>query len=631
MASKWTKLSIEELEKEVRHHNALYFVKQKPEISDEQYDKLVKELQKRRPDSPVLEEVGSDLTSTFQKVEHAIPILSLDKCYDNETLKSWAAKFEGGIVASPKIDGMAVSLIYDSNGKLVRAATRGDGHKGENITTNAMEVDGISEMIDLHDVEVRGEVFMPLPVFDNYRQTFKNPRNLAAGAIKQKNPRKTKEYSLSFLAYDLLGSGASTEMEKHKLLKKSFTTVDRIKVDRNDLQSAFNHFLEKRDRDKFETDGVVYKADRVDEQERLSSTASHPRFAIAYKFQGDSGETTLVDVEWSVSRTGAITPVAIVEPVTLSGAMVTRASLHNVNMMEQLGLSKGARVVMMRRGGVIPNLERVVKKGKAAFKVPSVCPSCGAPTERHDDFLYCTNSDSCVTSKVRELIHFIQTIECDGFGDKLVAQLYKNGLVTDASEFYMLTKEDLLGLERMGDTLAEKLLRNIESRRELDLDVFLRSLGIRELGQHVAKILASYGSLDYVLELKEEELAGIHTIGEVIAKYVVEGLKEKRSLITKLKKQVTVRKGIAKKKGALSGKSFLFTGVLLSMSRKDAQSMVEHEGGESAQGVTKDLDYLVVGDGGRAGSKLDKANKLQDEGGKVKVLSEKEFLKMVGK
>lgn len=628
--AEWTKMSVAELERAVHHHNKLYFVDRAPEISDQEFDRLVQELKKRKPDSKVLGEIGSDLSATGVKVRHEVPMLSLDKCYDDTTLEDWAAKFEGGIVASPKIDGLAVSLLYGSDGGLVRAATRGNGIEGEEITQNAKEVKGIPRKVAEANIEVRGEIYMPLSVFKRYSEQFANPRNLAAGAVKQKDPARTADYGLSFFAYDVLGSDVETEAEKRALLKKDkFPMVESRDVGRSSLREAFDYFSEKSSGYDYETDGVVYKVDRVDEQQRMGSTAHHPRFAIAYKFQGDAEETRLVDIEWSVSRTGAITPVAIVEPVVLSGATVTRASLHNVGMMEKLGVSKGATVLMMRRGGVIPNLERVVKKGKAPFKVPKVCPSCGSPTERHDDFLYCTNSESCVTSKVRELIHFIQTVECDGFGDKLVAQLYENGLVTDASEFYSLTKEDLLGLERMGDTLAEKLLRNIDSRRELDLDVFLRSLGIRELGKHVAKILAGYGSLEKVLELKEEELAGIHTIGEVIAKYVVEGLKEKRPLIDKLKKHVKIRKGAVKKKGALAGKSFLFTGTLLAMGRKDAQRMVEDEGGESAQGVTKDLDYLVVGDGGGAGSKLDKAKKLKDKGGKVEVISESEFLKMV--
>lgn len=631
MSTRWSKMSVTELEREVRRHNELYFVDNAPVITDEEFDLLVEELKRRKPNSPALREIGSDLTHAGAKVVHDVPMLSLDKCYEDATMESWVAKFEGGIVASPKIDGVAVSIRYGVDGKLLQAATRGNGVEGEDVTANAKFVKAIPGEVSRGGIEVRGEIFMPLTVFKKYKEQFANPRNLAAGAIKQKDPLKTGAYDLSFFAYDLLGSSAKTETEKRGMLaQERFPVVEWMEASRSNLREPFERYQELRDELDYETDGVVYKADRVDEQERLGSTAHHPRYAIAYKFQGDSEITKLVDVEWSVSRTGAITPVAIVDPVVLSGATVTRASLHNVGMIEKLGVTKGAKVLMMRRGGVIPNLEEVLERSGATIKVPKRCPSCGAPTERHDDFLYCTNSKSCVRSKVGELEHFIKTIECDGFGEKLIAQLYENGLVTDPAEFYELERDQLLRLERMGETLATKLLANIADRRELELDVFLRSLGIREVGKHVSKILAGFGTLKKVRALTEEELAGIHTIGEVIAKHVVEGLKAKKSLIEKLLKHVDVKDAPVKRmEGPLAGKSVLFTGALESMGRKQAQKLVEDAGGSTAQGVTKDLDYLVVGAGGGAGSKLDKAKKLKEKGGKVEIISEKEFIKMM--
>jgi len=631
MPKSWKDLSVEELEREVEKHNRLYFFEHKPVITDEEFDLLVEELKARKPGSKVLSEIGSDLTPAGVKVVHSTPMLSLDKCYEDKTLNDWAAKFEGGLTASPKIDGLAVSLKYGENGTLIQAATRGNGIEGEEITPNVKFVKDIPNDISQKNIEVRGEIYMPLSVFKDYRDQFANPRNLAAGAVKQKDPRKTGAYRLSFFAYDVLGSKASTETEKRDLLQREgFPLVETVSVDRANLRAPFDAFVKKRDDYDFETDGVVYKVDRVDEQERLGSTSHHPRYAIAYKFQGDSEVTRLKDVEWSVSRTGAITPVAIVEPVVLSGATVTRASLHNVGMMKKLGVTKGAKVLMMRRGGVIPNLERVIEGKGKPVQVPARCPSCGSPTELRDDFLYCTNPKSCVKSKIGELGHFIKTIECDGFGEKLIEQLYENSLVTDPSEFYTLTKDQLMRLERMGDTLATKLLRNIEEKRGLDLDVFLRSLGIRELGKHASKILAGFGTLERVLKLDEEELSAIHTIGDVIAHEVVSGLKTKKSLIDRLLKQVKVRAAKVKKaKGALAGKSFLFTGAMLAMERKEAQRLVEEKGGEAAQSVTNDLDYLVVGDGGGAGSKLQKAEKLQKKGGKVKIVGEKDFLKMI--
>lgn len=627
---------VRELEAEVRRHNRLYFVEHKPEISDVEFDRLVEKLRRLAPNSPALTELMSDARATGVKVRHATPMLSLDKCYDEKALMDWAEKFEGEAIASPKIDGVAVSLRYDANGKLVQAATRGDGVEGEDITPNARCVLDIPQQVaglaHKGGFEVRGEVYMPLSVFARYKAEFANPRNLAAGAIKQKDPSKTADYNLSFFAYDLLGTDARTEEEKLKFLAAAkFPTFEWRKLSRDKMQDAFEYFLKKRDKYDFETDGVVYKANSLAEQKRLGITAHHPRFGIAYKFQGDSGITTLIDVEWSVARTGAITPVAIVEPVLLSGAMVRRASMHNMGFVRKLNVTKGAKVMMMRRGGVIPNLESLVEPGKNKIEIPKKCPSCGAQTREEEDFLYCTNAKSCVQSKIGELSHFVKTVGIDGFGDKLIAQLYENTVVTDPSEFFELTMDDLLQMERMGETLAAKLLKNVDARRKISLSVFLQSLGIRELGKHSAKILAHFGSLKKIMLLTEDELSQVHTIGEVIAHEVVEGMKNKRPLIDKLLRHIEIEKETAPAGGGkLGGKSFLFTGSMIEMKREDAQALVEEEGGVAALSVNKDLDFLVVGDGGGAGSKLNKAKKLAAKGGKVKVISEKDFLKLVG-
>jgi DNA ligase (NAD+) len=390
-----TKIKIADLEREVRRHNRLYFIEHKPEISDQEFDRLVEELRRRKPGSKVLGEIGSDVTGRFKKVRHETLMLSLDKAYDLKTMEDWAEKFEGDIIVSPKIDGCAMSIRYDGNGKLSLAATRGNGAVGEDVTANVGFIKDIPQKIGLKNVEVRGEAYMRLSVFARYRAEFANPRNLTAGAIKQKDPKKTGEYDLSFWAYDLLGAGAKNEAEKRRLLKDNgFPVIESKLMERGDIQSVFEEYLKRRAKFDFEMDGVVYKANDCSEQERLGVTAHHPRYGIAYKFQGDSGITTLKDVEWSVARTGVITPVGIVEPVELSGAMVSRVSLHNVGLMKKLGLSRGAKVMMTRRGGVIPNLESVVEPGRGMIEEPSECPSCGAKVELRDDFLYCTRPRS---------------------------------------------------------------------------------------------------------------------------------------------------------------------------------------------------------------------------------------------
>ncbi len=625
-------MSTSELEAQVRKHNRFYFIENKPIISDYEFDQLVEELRKRAPNSQVLTELVSDAAPERAKVKHEIPMLSLDKCYNEKTITAWADKFKQEVIASPKIDGVAVSIKYGNNGKIAQAATRGNGLEGEDITDNIKHLKDIPHSLNLKNIEVRGEVFMRLSVFTKYIDQFSNPRNLAAGAIKQKDSKKTGEYNLSFFAYDLLNTNLETEVEKREILEKNkIPTAPWILIPKDKMQRTFEELLAIREQDDFETDGVVYKANLVSEQERLGSTAHHPRFAIAYKFQGDSGVTTLKEVEWSVARTGVITPVAIVEPVELSGAMISRANLHNIGILKNLNLSIGAKVLMMRRGGVIPNLESLVEKGQKSVQIPKHCPSCSGPTEQRDDFLYCKQPESCVKSKIAELEHFIKEIDCDGFGQKLISKLYETGLVTDPAEFYTLTKDDLLQLERMGDKLASKLIANIEAKKELPLDVFLRSLGIRELGKHVSQILGEYGNLEKVLVLKEEELAAIHSIGDVIANHVVQGLKQKTPLIKKLLQHITLVTPTAIKTGPLVGKKFLFTGTLEAMERKSAQDIVEKNGGRIASSVSKDLDYLVVGAKGKPGSKLEKAKKSANQGGKTKIISEEEFLELIEK
>jgi len=625
-------MRIAELEKVISHHNKLYFEKHKPEISDFDFDRLVEELKKLKPDSKVLDEIGSDLTKRGKKIRHDVPMLSLDKCYDDKTLREWRSKFQGAVIASPKVDGLAVSLKYDKNGRLAQASTRGNGVVGEEITQNVKEIRDIPQKIAFKDVEIRGEIYMPLSVFKKFKDKFSNPRNLAAGAVKQKDPKKTAAYELRFLAYDVLGLNSEYTHDLLEKLKKEKIIIIENKqvVDRGKIEEVCDTFFKERSDYDFETDGIVFKADLISEQKRLGNTAHHPRYAIAYKFQGESGVTTLREIEWSVSRSGLITPIGIVDPIELSGAIVKRSSLHNIGWLKKIGATPNSKVVMMRRGGVIPHLEEVVETGSGKVVIPKRCPSCGGDVEERDDFLYCKNSNNCVKSKVGELLHFIQTIECDGFGDKLVEQLYTTGLVTDADEFYSLTEDELMRLERMGETLSSKLLSNIEARRELALDVFLRSLGIRELGKSASQILLQFKTLKRIRSLTVEELSTIHGFGEVIAADIVNGLKKKSALIDKLLKQVKLIEGEGvQREGKFFGKTFLFTGSLSAMTRSDAIRRVEEHGGRSASTVTKDVDYLVVGDEGSVGSKLDKAKRLKEKGGKVEIISESEFVELI--
>ncbi|MBI3073379.1 MAG: NAD-dependent DNA ligase LigA [Deltaproteobacteria bacterium] len=621
----------EELEAAIRRHNRLYWDVGRPEITDAEYDALVRRLKAIAPESAVLDELGPSRVGFV--VTHTNPMLSLDKCYGADELRAWAEKFEGDAVVSPKVDGCASSIRYDERGRLVLAATRGDGAQGEDVTANVRRIRNVPKSLRVkHAVEVRGEVYMPLSVFERYRGEFANPRNLAAGALKLKEGDESAEYDLAFLAYDALGLAVETEADKLRFLAAhGFSVVAHEVVSPDGLEAAYERVAARRAAFDFEIDGVVFKTNRVREQRRLGSTAHHPRYAIAYKLQGDAGETSVVDVEWGVSRTGAITPVAVVAPVVLSGATVTRASLHHAGRFVALGLARGTRVEVMRRGGVIPNVERVVAPGGEPLVEPTRCPSCGGATRRDGDFLYCAAPESCTEARVAEFLHFVRILEIEGFGEKLVRQLFERGFVSDVADIFRLTAETLSGLERMGDTLAAKLIRAVEARREVGLDLFLRSIGIAELGKHVAGIVAGLGDLARVRTLTTDELASIHSIGETIAASVVSGLAAKAHLIDRLLAHVRVVAAPTREQtGPLAGKKVVFTGTLAKWKRADAQKRVRELGGETPDQVVKDLDLLVVGEGGgEKSSKQKKAEALKGAGAAISIISESEFSKLV--
>jgi DNA ligase (NAD+) len=647
-------MGVEELEAEVRHHNRLYWDLNQPEISDYDYDRLVRRLQEVAPASAVLESMGpTDLGRVGETVTHAAPMLSLDKCYSDDDLISWAAKFKGDVMVTPKMDGIACSLRFDERGVLVQAATRGSGIQGDDITANARTIKDIPSRLRGVDaaVEVRGEIYMRLSVFGTFSEQFSNPRNLAAGAIKHKEPDRCRDYKLSFAAYDFNGPGVKTEEDKFQQLKKlGFPEMERKLVAKKELREGYEHFASARASLDYEIDGVVFKANDLAEHERLGATAHHPRYAMAYKFQGDSRPTTLRWVEWSVSRSGAITPVAHVEPVTLSGAEVSRVSLHNAGYMHKLelyGRPPGAKVMVTRRGGVIPHVEFVVEHPPEGAEgdpmvYPEECPSCGGPVVIDGDFLYCKDPDNCRVARIGAIAHYCTVLDIQGFGDKLLAQAFDAGILRSPVDLYTLEIKELVKLERVGEKSAGNLIAQVQEHREVDLATFLRALGINELGKHVSSILEEeYETLERVRQVRAGELAAIHTIGDIIAQKVVDGLAESSELIDQLTRYVTIGKAGPPAAAAadggeggvgLGGQSFVFTGKLLAFERKEGQKRVKALGGDAPGGVTKTLTYLVVGDGAeqRESSKLKKARKYIADGAAIKIISETEFLEMIG-
>lgn len=637
-------LDAAELERLVAHHNHRYWDLTAPEISDYDYDRLIRRLKEVAPGSPLLRAMGPAVQSDGA-VRHREAMLSLDKCYLDEELDKWAATFEGDVVMMPKYDGIACALHYDARGRLVLAATRGDGVTGDDITTNALEIKDIPSKIKAgRPLEVRGEIYMRLSVFERYKADgMANPRNLAAGAIKQKDAKKSAAYQLSFAGYDLVGVDLPTQAaELEVLVAHGFAPIEAKVLPRDRMAEGYREMAAQRPSLDYEIDGVVFKANATAEQRRLGTTSHHPRFAIAYKFQGDSGTTRLLAVEWSVARTGTVTPVAIVHPVPLSGVTVERASLHHPGFIQKLGLALGAEVVVMRRGGVIPNVELVSKPGTVPIEIPASCPSCGAAVRQDKDFLRCTRPRDCRAVAIGLLSHYAATTDMLGFGETILEQTYAAGLLRSPVDYYTLRWEDLAKLERCGEKLAKKLVAEVDKRRKLDLAIFLRALGIPELGKHVSRLLVErYGTLEAVRGVKADELGEVHTIGETIACTVVDGLREASALIDELLRHVTLSESAAAATsgpqaasaapGPFAGKSFVFTGKMATLERKDAEATVVRLGGRALDAVSKSLSFLVVGDKKAAApsTKEKAAAKLVAAGAPLRVITETEFLAMV--
>ena len=640
-------MDADELAQAIRWHNHQYFALAQPTISDYAFDRLTRRLKALAPDHPALAELTSE-GGTGELRFHDSPMLSLDKAYTETEVVKWAEGVIGDLVEAPKIDGMAASLKYDARGKLVQAVTRGDGERGEVFTPNARFVPDIPQDIgEGHGpVEVRGEVYMPLSVFRaKFAGTFANPRNTAAGAIKQKEPHLTAGYGLSFFAYGVRGRDFTTLSEGLAWAgARGFPVVAHRVVARAAIGASYAAWLADRERLDVELDGVVYTADLTSEQRRLGETSHHPRWAIAFKFQGESATTTIVDIEWSVSRSGAITPIAVIAPVVLSGAEVTRCSLHNLAIVRKLGASIGATVIASRRGGVIPHIESVVTPGPAPAPVPTTCPASGHATIEAGDVLMCSEPHHCPAARLGTLEHWLKAVDIDGFGPKIVAKLVERGWVNEPADFYRLQADDLATLERLGRKSADNLVAAVQAKRTLPLAVLLASLGADALGWVAAqKLAATFMNIDSVMAASEADIAKIHGLGDTTAAIIRAGLDARVELIENLRKVVTVEDFVAAPEGPaavfdandpIAGRSFVFTGKLESFDRKTAQSIVKARGGTTPDDVRKDLDYLVVGGdeltAEKKSSKLKKAEKLFAADGKPEVISEAAFKALAG-
>lgn len=615
--------SIKELQELISYHNTQYWVHNNPSISDVEFDGLVEELRGLDPSNSLLNSLGFQYDELGSKVKHDRPMLSLDKCYDDVVLNKWAGKFKSAFIVSPKIDGMACSLKYKA-GKLVQACTRGDGLVGEDISSNVLKIGSIPKTVNTEEsFEVRGELYLPLSSFAKLGETFANPRNAVAGSLKQKEggSEYTASMGIEFFAYDLDLQGISTLQEGFDKLTSWGFVVPPYEVLSTNLQAGYDNVSAQRSMLDYELDGVVYRVNDIVEYQSAGFTSHHPKGAIAYKFQGDEKSTYLRGVEWQVSRNGVLTPVGLVDPVSLSGAMVSRITLHNVGMLQSKGLTLNAEVLACRRGGVIPHLERVLKAGDKAIELPAQCPQCGASTSLQGDFLFCLGKDTCLSALSQRIAHFVDAMEIEGLGLSWIDKLIEAKLITSPVDLYLLKRSDLLSLDNVGDTRVDGWLSSIGKTKTCALDKFLKSLGIEALGRKASSVLSSkFKTLEAILSLTPAQIEALDGFGELTAKAIIDGLTSQAPLISSLLQHISIDNG-EEKIGCLKGLSFLFTGSL-TMKRNEAEALVLNNGGNVASSVSKNLSYLVAGE--KAGSKLDKALSLG-----VKVITENDFLGML--
>ncbi|MFZ0758532.1 MAG: NAD-dependent DNA ligase LigA [Candidatus Sulfotelmatobacter sp.] len=668
-AAKDIEKEIVSLREKIRRHEYLYYVVDNPEISDAEFDKLMRRLKDLEaehpelitPDSPT-QRVGGKPREGFVKVPHSSPMLSLDNTYSEDELRDWerrvhelSGRSEVDYVCELKLDGMSLALIYE-DGKLVRGITRGDGSIGEDVTLNVRTVRSVPLSIPKEnlkragipaDFEVRGELLMPLAAFKKMNEereskglsVFANPRNATAGTVRQLESKVTAERRLDYFTYMLLRDGR-TFFDRHwKTLEALHAAGFKVNQNRklvhgiDEAWAFIQQWEAKRESLPYEIDGIVIKVDRTALQDELGFTGKAPRWAIAYKYAARGAVTKLENVRWQVGRTGKLTPVAELTPVAIGGTTVRNATLHNMDEIERLGVKIGDWVRVERGGDVIPKVAEVDKehpRGKKEIEAPEKCPVCGTKvvrTEGEVDYR-CVNANC--PAKLREtILHFASrgVMNIDGMGDALVGQLTEQGLVKNVADIYKLTKSDLLSLERMGDKSAQNILDEIENSKRLPLERVIYGLGIRMVGERTAQFLAEhFGSMDALENAGVEELQDVNEVGPRIAESIVEffSIAANRKLVGRLREAGLTLTGQKKQRGTkLAGKTFVLTGTLAHFTRDEAKKMIEDAGGNVTGSVSKKTDYVVAG--ADAGSKLDKAKELG-----VQVIDEKEMQRIVG-
>lgn len=658
---------IEELREELHQHNYNYYVLDEPTISDFEFDAKLKELQELEaahpefydPHSPTLR-VGGEITKNFPTVQHQFRMYSLDNSYDFNDLQDWHNRISKILetediefVAELKYDGASISILFE-NGKLSQAVTRGDGFQGDEITANVKTIKDIPLQLQGNFPErfyMRGEIYLTHNNFNKINEerlaegydAFMNPRNTASGSLKLQDSGEVRKRNLSAVLYQFVSENSPAETH-FELLQQAktwgFKISENAKLCKNiqEVQDFINFWDEKRKNLNFDIDGIVIKVNSLKQQQLLGYTAKSPRFAMAYKFKAEKVETELLSIDYQVGRTGAVTPVANLAPVLLAGTIVKRASLHNEDIIKKLDLHVGDFVYVEKGGEIIPKIVGVNLGKRNVFatevQYATHCPECGSELIRLEDQAahFCPNETHCPPQVVGKMIHYVsrKALNIENLGSETIEQLYREGLLTNIADFYTLRKEQLLPLERMAEKSAQNIIDGVEKSKQIPYEKVLYGIGIKHVGETVAKKLAkNFPSIDDLKNATEEELCQVEDIGSKIAESIVSYLQnpENWEMIERLRSY-----GVQLEKGenttevlstVLEGKTFLFTGKLSLFTREQAEEMVEKHGGKNISAVSKNLNYLVVGE--KAGSKLKKAQDI----GTITILDEQQFLDLI--
>ena len=651
----------ENLREQIIYHNDRYYNQDSPEINDYEYDMLLKELEEIEsefpelitPDSPT-QKVGGQAGEKFSPVEHTVPMESLHDSFSHDEIKDFAKRVNENAgnavyVVEPKIDGLSVSAEY-KNGVFVRGSTRGDGKVGEDITENLKTIKSLPMKLNkaVPYLEVRGEVYMSTDVFENLvarqeendEKPFKNPRNAAAGSLRQKNAKITKERQLDIFVFNIQqidGEKLTSHVQSLEYLKElGFTTLP-FYYKCSDIDEVIEKIEEignKRGELSFGIDGAVIKVDEFEKREILGSTSKFPKWAEAYKYPPEEKETELLDIEINVGRTGVLTPTAIFAPITLAGTTVSRAVLHNGDFIKEKDIRIGDTVILRKAGEIIPEVVSVArhKENSVPFEMPKICPSCGSPVscENGEAALRCTNTD-CPAQLMRHMIHFVSrdAMDIDGLGERVLRAMVENSLISSPLDLYRLSKDDIMTLEKKKDKSAENLVKAVEKSKSNDLYRTVFALGIRHIGQKAAKLLADkFRTLDNIANASMEDISSIDGFGEIMAESVYQyfQLDESKKLVEEIKSLGINTENLSAPKNIdesnpFFNKTFVITGTLPNYKRTEAAEIIESMGGKVSSSVSKKTDFVLAGD--EAGSKLTKAQSLG-----IKIIDESEFESM---